>query len=126
MIDKDALRILVDAMIPGHDNRWPAASDVIDAPGMARALAQELPADALALLAAGGRDPGAALADLSARDPRSADRLAETVYRAYYTAPPVQAAIREIAESGPREPSTDFDETLLDAVRRRDGGPWRS
>jgi hypothetical protein len=126
MIDKDLLCILVDAMIPGHDNRWPAASDVIDAASMARALSQELPPDALALLAGGRQDPDAALAGLAARLPRSADRLAEAVYRAYYTAPSVQAAIREIAESGPREPSTDFDETMLDAVRRRDGGPWRS
>ncbi len=126
MIDKDALRILVDAMIPGHDNRWPAASDVIDAGSMADALAGILPPSAAAVLADAARDPDTALAGLAARDPQSANRLAETVYRAYYTAPAVQAAIREIAESGPREPTTDFDETLLDAVRRRDGGPWRS
>jgi len=126
MIATDVLRSVLDAMIPGHDNRWPAASDVVDVASMARLLADRLPAQALALLAAPGSTPGAALAALAAADPQAADRFTEAVYRAYYTAPPVQAVIRELAESGPRETSPDFDETLLDAVRRRGDGAWRT
>ena len=126
MIDTNVLRILMDAMVPGHDNRWPAASDVIDAASMARVLADRLPPQAFAVLAKARTSPDDALAALAATHPDAADRLTEAVYRAYYTAPPVQAVIRELAESGPRETSPDFDETLLDAVRGRGGGAWRS
>ncbi|WP_459628043.1 hypothetical protein [Alsobacter sp. R-9] len=118
------MRSVLDAMIPGHANRWPAAADVLDAGRMAQAVADALGPQGAAVIATAANG-ASALATLSRTAPDSARRLCEIVYRAYYTTPAVQAVIRELAEAGPRDASPDFDETLLAAVRGRQGGPWR-
>ena len=115
---RDQARTIIDAMIPGHANRWPAASDAIDADAIAGSLARHLgdhapgvPPDALGA--------GEWLARLAEQAPAMMRAVTETVYSAYYTSPAVQAVIRDLAESGPRDPSTHFDEALLAQVRAR-------
>ena len=100
MIQPGALRILIDTMIPGHSNRWPAASDVIDVEALAAQIGATLSPTAAALLAeplAASTAP--ALLDRLAAEHRSdASRLSAAVYRAYYTTSAVQSVIRDLAE----------------------------
>lgn len=115
---RDQVRILLDAMIPGQSNRWPAASDVIDMDRAAASIASRL-GDHAATLPPDGDDASEWLARLAADRPAMMRAVTEVVYSAYYTSAPVQAVIRELAESGPRDPSPHFDETLLAHVRAR-------
>ncbi len=124
MIDRALAASLADAMIPGHDDVWPAASGVVDLDRLAAAFAALPPGAQAGLREASG--PEALLAALATAEPAAVAALREAVYRDYYSAPAVQAAIRTIAESAPRDPSPHFDEMLLDAVKRRNTRPWRS
>lgn len=119
MIAPGALRRLLDTMIPGRANRWPAASDVVDLAELGQALERQVAPAALAAFAAAGREASdaEALALVAAAHPDDARRLTEIVYAAYYATPAVQSVVRELAEAGPREPAADFDETLLDQVK---------
>lgn len=106
---------IADAIIPGQEGRWPAASSVIDPFALGQAMAE-----VLAQLASTDDPMSAPPAALLGRAaPEAISRLRDALYAAYYTAPAVQASIREIAEAAPRDPSPWFDETLLTDVRRR-------
>ncbi len=127
MIQPGALRILIDTMIPGHSNRWPAASDVIDAEALAQQIDAALSPAAAALLDAPitASTASALLARLATEHPPDARAVTEAVYRAYYTTPAVQSVIRDLAESGPREASPDFDDSMLEQVRAHRRGQRR-
>ena len=62
---------------------------------------------------------------LAAEHRSDASRLSAAVYRAYYTTSAVQSVIRDLAESGPREPSPDFDDSMLEQVRAHRRGQRR-
>jgi enoyl-CoA hydratase/carnithine racemase len=115
---RNQVRILLDAMIPGQSNRWPAAADVIDMDRVAESIASRL-GDHAATLPLDGDDAPEWLARLAAASPAMMRAVTEVVYSAYYASAPVQAAIRDLAESGPRDPSPHFEETLLAQVRAR-------
>jgi len=115
---RDQVRILLDAMIPGQANRWPAASDVIDVDRIAESLGPQL-GDHVATIPDDDGKALAWLARLSTEDLGMMRAVTEVVYSAYYTSPAVQAVIRDLAESGPRDPSPQFDEALLAQVRAR-------
>ncbi|WP_293861532.1 hypothetical protein [uncultured Alsobacter sp.] len=115
---RDQVRILLDAMIPGQANRWPAAGDVLDTESLAATLGPHLARHAGSMPRTAG-EASAWLARLAADDASMMRAVTEAVYSAYYTSPAVQAVIRDIAESGPRDPSPHFDEALLAQVRAR-------
>lgn len=115
---KDQVRILLDAMIPGLANRWPAASDVIDADDIAAALRSRL-GDHAPTMPLDTDAARAWLTQLAERTPTMMRAVTEVVYSAYYASPAVHAVIRDLAESGPRDPSPRFDEALLAQVRAR-------
>jgi enoyl-CoA hydratase/carnithine racemase len=115
---RDQVRILLDAMIPGQDNRWPAASDVIDADRMAESLEPHL-VDQAETMPQDVDEAFAWLSRLAAEAPAMMRAVTEVVYSAYYTSPAVQAVIRDLAEAGPRDPAPRFDEALLAQVRAR-------
>lgn len=127
MIHSGSLRILIDTMIPGHSNRWPAASDVIDVEALAAQIDAALSPAAAALLdePLSATQATALLERLAAEHPQDARSLAGAVYRAYYTTPAVQSVIRDLAEAGPREASPDFDDSMLEQVRAHRRGQRR-
>lgn len=112
------LRLILDAMIPGQANRWPAASDAVDLDRIAASLPPLPPAFASAM-PVNAAEAQAWLARLATEDPAMMRAVTEVVYAAYYTSPSVQGVIRHLAESGPRDPSPHFDEGLLAQVRAR-------
>lgn len=60
---------------------------------------------------------------MSQADPTRVMRLRDALYAAYYASPSVQAALRKIADSAPRDPTRDFDDTLLATVKARGARP---
>ena len=119
MIQPGALRILIDTMIPGHSNRWPAASDVIDVEALAAQIGATLSPTAAALLAeplAASTAP-ALLERLAAEHPlRCQPPLRRQLPRLLHDLGGAVGHPRP-RESGPREPSPDFDDSMLEQVR---------
>ena len=58
-------------------------------------------------------------------EPETFQRVLKALYGTYYTATRVVAQVRELASSGPREPSSSFDPTLLNKVIRTQAGKRR-
>ena len=106
MIQPGSLRILIDTMIPGHSNRWPAASDVIDAEALGAPIDAALSPAAAALVGGplSASTAPALLERLAAEHPHDARSLAGAVYRAYYTTSAVQSVIRDLANPARAKP----------------------
>lgn len=140
MSGTDALKDLLDTLIPGDGRDWPAAGEQGLAektremaalqPGGMAALAAVLAAlpDGFAALSRDARET--ALADIESDAPEAFGTVLSAAYNAYYTDSGVRDVIERLCgyENRPPQPLgyelPPFDESLLDAVKKR-GPIWR-
>ena len=111
------LAAALDALIPGGGG-WPSATTCLSP----RALLASLSADDrdwFLALAKGAPDDWRETWSLAeSRDREGFQRFLAILYDAYYRAEGVDRRLREIAETGPREPCRTFDPSLLHPQRR--------
>ena len=100
----------LDLLIPGDGIRWPAFSAAVDVAAFVAALDPAL-GQALPRLAT--RE---AIERWQAENAGAFQALLIAAYRAYYTAPDVLSAVRDLADEGPREPGLLFDPNLVAGV----------
>lgn len=140
MTSQDPLRALLDTLLPGDGQDWPAAGQH----GLAdrtRALAALFPNGAQALetvleaLPEGFADTSqetreTLLRDIEAQEPAAFEQTVTAAYNAYYTDPDIRDIIERLTgyENRPPQPKgydlPPFDESLLDQVKAR-GPIWR-
>jgi hypothetical protein len=116
---------MLDALVPGDGARWPSFSTAVDVANFAAALAPSLRETISAWAATLGDAPASALARHEQEEPQAFAALLTAVHRAYYTSRPVLAAVRALADAGPREPSPHFDATLVAHVMATQRGRRR-
>jgi len=111
--------------VPGDGARWPSFSAAVDVEAFEASLAPALRRTISTWAATLGDAPASALARHEQDQPQDFAALLTAVHRAYYTAPHVLAAVRALADAGPREPSPHFDATLVAPVTATERGRRR-
>jgi hypothetical protein len=125
----DGLTILLALLLPGTTSGWPAANLALDGRNVIEGMSKseidyifDLAAD-LAGLPPTLREER--IADRETSDGPAFQRMLATLYRLYYTSPPVLAVVAALAEAGPREPSPHVDPTLVAQVLAHRAGQRR-
>lgn len=107
---------MLDLLLPGDGQRWPAFSHAVNV----AAFLRDAPDDVRAMLARTAALPAeqrsAALARTDAAEMAAVIRVATD---AYYTAAPVLAVVRALADAAPREASAHVDPMLVVGVLAR-------
>ena len=119
-----ALAALLDALLPGDAERWPAFSEAVPVVATRAALDDAMMQRVAALSRGDAATLPARIAGFERDDPAAFDAILRALYRAYYAAPAVQAAVRDLAGQVPREASPLVDPTLVAGVLAR-GAPRR-
>lgn len=126
MPDDAALAALLDALLPGEAPRWPAFTAAVPVAVMRPALDAAMMQRATALAKRDPAEMALRIAAFERDEPAAFAALLRAVTRAYYSAAPVQAAVRDLAQASPREASPLADPGLVAGVvargmtRRRD------
>jgi hypothetical protein len=123
------LAAFLDELIPGDAVHWPAFSVAVPVAAFAARFGADESASLLAAAECAGRattkDRAAAIAAWGRSEPDAFAAVLGAAHRAYYTAPPVLAAVAVLADAAPRETSPLFDLDLIAQVAATGAGRRR-
>ena len=119
MPEDEALAALLDTLLPGEPPRWPSCTEAVPVAGM-RAVLDAAMMQQVAMLAKGDQaEMTLRVTSFEREEPAAFAALLRAVTRAYYSAPRVQVAVRDLAEASPREASPLADPALVAGVLKR-------